>query len=580
MRFNFIIKDVPLTTLLKRLPFLLRDYMELKRQAKAANNDFPFKKLNPRVADLYEEIGTYAGHYFFQDLLVANKIFKRNPEKHVDIGSRLDGFIAHLASFREVEVFDIRDLKSQILNISFKHFDLMDDSFNLSDYCDSISCLHALEHFGLGRYGDKIDYNGHLIGWKKICNMLKEGGKFYFSAPIGEQRIEFNAHRVFSIEYLLYLIKQDYEIDSFSYVNDEGNLMDNVPLAAESIKNNFACDYGCAIFELTKSSEHKPCKGYQCNSVKEIRGLKLPLLKIIRPKACLSSIKRYQISSFNILKHQFAPMYSELTKYDIQHHIIPMWKDFLSKIEKAFLPYPPFNFLKDPVVGHTMFVDSGGNWFKQEISFLEKKQTKNNLNALLQEDFVGGPDRIYPKHLTSHNSVHHLYHLLRFSEKTNCDLASMTDIIEWGGGYGNLVKILHRLQGGTATYTIIDLPLFSCLQWLYLSTILGTDQTHILKNPHDTIMRGKINLVPLCFLENLNIKGDLFISSWALSESSRYSQDYVVQHDWFEAKHILIAYHDDDNSLPDSCRIGKCAKESGATIEDIDFLPGQHYAFR
>ena len=118
MRLTLLVRDVPVTALLRRLPSLLRDYSALKRQAKDAKNDFPFKKINPRVADLYDEIGTYDGHYFHQDLLVAHKIFKNNPEKHVDIGSRLDGVIAHVASFREIEVFDIRDLKSEIQNIT------------------------------------------------------------------------------------------------------------------------------------------------------------------------------------------------------------------------------------------------------------------------------------------------------------------------------------------------------------------------------------------------------------------------------------------------------------------------------
>jgi hypothetical protein len=257
-----------------------------------------------------------------------------------------------------------------------------------------------------------------------------------------------------------------------------------------------------------------------------------------------------------------------------------MWKDFISELEKNLLPYPPFNFLKDPVVGHTMFVDAGGRWFKQEISFLEKRLTKESLSILLQEDPVGGPSRLYPKYLTSHNSIHHLYHLLRFTETTHCDLKSLDSIIEWGGGYGNMMKILYRLRDGAGTYVIVDLPLFSCLQWLYLSTILGTGQVHLLRNSQDAITNGKVNLIPLSFLEDFKIKGDLFISSWALSESTRYSQDYVMRHNWFDARHILLAYQDANVSLPDSCRIGKLAEVSGAIIEDIDFLPGQHYAFR
>jgi len=37
----------------------------------------------------------------------------------VDIGSRVDGFVAHVASFREIEVFDVRPISAQIPASSF-----------------------------------------------------------------------------------------------------------------------------------------------------------------------------------------------------------------------------------------------------------------------------------------------------------------------------------------------------------------------------------------------------------------------------------------------------------------------------
>ncbi len=122
----------------------------------------------------------------------------------------------------------------------------------MKDYCDSISSLHALEHFGLGRYGDHIDVNGHILAFENIYTMLKKNGIFYFSVPMGPQRIEFNAHRVFNLEYLMNLIEGKYEIKSFSFVDDKGNLHKDVQLDGLNLNNNFNCNYGCAIFELTK----------------------------------------------------------------------------------------------------------------------------------------------------------------------------------------------------------------------------------------------------------------------------------------------------------------------------------------
>lgn len=228
-----------------------QDYLKLKNQLKG-NNEFPFGKLYPMLADKNAESGTLSGHYFHQDLLVAKKIFKNNPYKHVDVGSKTDGFVAHVASYREIEVFDIRPLVSKVDNIKFIQADFMSLDKRLLNYTDSISCLHAIEHFGLGRYSDPIDAWGHLKGLECIYATLQKGGKFYFSTPIGPQRIEFNGHRVFGINYLLNIFNGKYSIDNFSFVDDKGDLYENVNLDKESINNNFGCNWGCGIFELTK----------------------------------------------------------------------------------------------------------------------------------------------------------------------------------------------------------------------------------------------------------------------------------------------------------------------------------------
>ena len=81
--------------------------------------------------------------------------------------------------------------------------------------------------------------------------MLKPGGTFYFSVPLGPQRIEFNAHRVFSLSYLIKWVSVDYDIVSFAYI-DNGALYQNVSLTDELINNNCGCKFGCAIFELKK----------------------------------------------------------------------------------------------------------------------------------------------------------------------------------------------------------------------------------------------------------------------------------------------------------------------------------------
>ncbi len=237
---------------LRGIPSFIQDYLDLIKQVD--KSIFPIK-FYPILDDKYKQGGTARGHYFYQDLLVAQKIYKANPIRHIDIGSRVDGFVAHLATFRNIEIIDIRKIVSSTDNISFIQANMIEMKKDLYESCDSLSCLHALEHFGLGRYGDPIDYNGHLKGFENMYNILKPNGIFYFSVPIGEQRIEFNAQRVFSIKYLLNMFENRFEIISFSYVDDKGDLQKDLVLNYELISNNCNCNYGCGIFELRKINE-------------------------------------------------------------------------------------------------------------------------------------------------------------------------------------------------------------------------------------------------------------------------------------------------------------------------------------
>ncbi len=154
-------------------------------------------ELMPCLHDWYEEGGSTRNEYFWQDLLVARRIFAARPEKHVDIGSRVDGFVSHVASFREIEVLDVRPITTQVPGVRFRQADLMSPVGEMAGYCDSLSCLHALEHFGLGRYGDPVNPEGFVRGLANIANLLRSGGVLYLSVPIGTARVQFNANRIF-----------------------------------------------------------------------------------------------------------------------------------------------------------------------------------------------------------------------------------------------------------------------------------------------------------------------------------------------------------------------------------------------
>ena len=241
---------------LRGVPRFTADLVAFKRaHAKTgAVDDWPLADLYPCFADRHEQSGSARGHYFHQDLLVARRIFTRQPGSHTDVGSRIDGFVAHVASFRALRVLDIRTLTETIPNVTFEQCDLMTDlTPAMRGSCDSLSCLHALEHFGLGRYGDPIQPHGHEVALRNLAGLLRPGGWFYLSVPIGPQRIEFNAHRVFGLRHLLDLVASSFEVRALSVVDDRGDLHERVALHdAAAIARSFGCRYGCAIIEAVR----------------------------------------------------------------------------------------------------------------------------------------------------------------------------------------------------------------------------------------------------------------------------------------------------------------------------------------
>jgi hypothetical protein len=197
--------------------------------------------------------GEAKGHYFHQDLMVAQEIFRRGPKRHVDVGSSIYGFVSHVASFRQIDVIDVRPLASQVQEINFHQLDLMGDITPWQQSTDSLSCLHALEHLGLGRYGDPVRWDGWRVGLRNLAEMLLPGGALYLSVPTSNrQRVEFNAHRVFSAPYLLDVLEPSFAVERVAFVLDDGSLVPDVDLGSREFNQSFDSHYGCSVWFLSR----------------------------------------------------------------------------------------------------------------------------------------------------------------------------------------------------------------------------------------------------------------------------------------------------------------------------------------
>lgn len=228
-------------------------YKFKKELARKGNSDFRLELL-PVLSDLNIPSGVAKGHYFHQDLWAAKHIFKKSPNRHIDVGSRIDGFVSHLLVFRDVEVIDVRYLPSKVKGLRFKRADLMDKKMHFREFLtDSLSCLHTLEHLGLGRYGDSLNPDGWKIGIENLAYMLNSGGTLYLSVPIGPQSIEFNAHRIFDPKTIVeYANRQNLNLFEFSFIDDNGDFHQRTKTEEAS-----GCRYGCGCFLFRKSKNSR-----------------------------------------------------------------------------------------------------------------------------------------------------------------------------------------------------------------------------------------------------------------------------------------------------------------------------------
>jgi hypothetical protein len=136
-----------------------------------------------------------------------------------------------------------------LVNIKLNNFQsIFTDICNLpfkSESVASISCMHVLEHIGLGRYGDPLSFDADKIAAKEIERVISKNGHFIFVTPMSSKfRIEFNAHRVYSYENIITLFPT-LNLIEFSLINDDGDFIENCDPSL-LLNQHYAC--GCFHF--------------------------------------------------------------------------------------------------------------------------------------------------------------------------------------------------------------------------------------------------------------------------------------------------------------------------------------------
>lgn len=247
------------------------------------------------------------------------------------------------------------------------------------------------------------------------------------------------------------------------------------------------------------------------------------------------------------------------------------WQERMIQLHKDFTPEPPLNFLKNGVINLTMFMNMC-DCVVNEYGYLKTSLDKDLLGKLLTETMIGDPNTCeFDNIITSGNTIHLLHHIIKYINDANRSIPK--NILEWGGGYGNMCRLFHSLVEGL-TYTIIDIKFFTCIQQMYLSQVFGKEKINV-----GSIKEGKINLIPIGLIDELNISTDMFVATWSISESTDIAQKYLLDKKVYNANQFLMAHQGASGVFPFADNLKKLINQKNIYEEEIPFLPGNFYMF-
>lgn len=236
--------------LIKKYTWYLKQYLTFQRLSKNKNRFiFSYSNKYPCLEDNTENTG-FDRHYIYHPAWAARILNQTKPAEHIDISSTLY-FCSIVSAFIPVKFYDYRPANLLLTKLSSDKADLTQLHFQ-SESIQSLSCMHTVEHIGLGRYGDHLDYDGDLKAMKELSRVLAKNGNLLFVVPLGNRAIiQFNAHRIYTKELVIEifssfglklveftLIPED-EKDGGLIVNPQKELLDRQ-------------EYACGCFWFTK----------------------------------------------------------------------------------------------------------------------------------------------------------------------------------------------------------------------------------------------------------------------------------------------------------------------------------------
>jgi len=168
-------------------------------------------------------------HYAYQAYWATKRIVSEKlPRVHLDISSSVT-FVTQLCGILPVVHLEYRPPSVMLSSYRGIRGDIGHLPFK-SGGVESLSCLHVIEHVGLGRYGDCLDVDACWNAMHELERVVTSGGRLLMSVPVGKPAVYFNANIVFAAEDIVMAMK-GLQLREFSLIRDDGTYVENASLA-------------------------------------------------------------------------------------------------------------------------------------------------------------------------------------------------------------------------------------------------------------------------------------------------------------------------------------------------------------
>jgi len=228
---------------LPRYPAFIKEFLSFRKSGGTGRFEIGWKGLYPCLNDKTATTG-FDRHYVFHTAWAARILARTRPDEHVDISSYVY-FVALVSAFVKIKFYDYRPADMKLSGLQSESADLLALPFpDMS--VSSLSCMHVVEHVGLGRYGDPLNYDGDLKAISELKRVLAKGGNLLFVVPVGvKPKIMFNAHRIYSFDQVVSYFGE-LELMNFALIPEAKENGALIEYATKEMAD--AQTYGCGCF--------------------------------------------------------------------------------------------------------------------------------------------------------------------------------------------------------------------------------------------------------------------------------------------------------------------------------------------